>query len=101
MKQAFIRLAVAVILFVNAILTSKGLNPIPFDENLFAEILSNIIAGLGVLWVWWKNNSVTHEARLADEYMHSLKDAKNDRGGENDSDTEEDHSANEPSDAEV
>ena len=61
--KAFIRLVVMAVLAVNAVLTAKGYNPIPFDESAFTEVSTYIVAGLAALWGWWKNNNVTKKAR--------------------------------------
>lgn len=74
MKQAIIRLIISAVLIINAGLTAKGMNPIPFDENLFTEVATNVMAGLSVLWVWWKNNNMTKAAQDAHEYMKNIKE---------------------------
>ena len=61
--KAFIRLAVMIILAVNAVLTSNGMNPIPFDESAFTEVAAYIVAGAAAVWAWWKDNKVTKKAR--------------------------------------
>lgn len=71
--KAIIRLVVAAILMINTALTAKGINPIPFDESVFTEIATQIAAGLGVIWVWWKNNNVTKASQYAQESLNELK----------------------------
>lgn len=66
-SKAIIRLVVTAVLLVNADLTAKGMNPIPFDANTFTEIAAQIVAGLAVIWSWWKNNNVTKAAAYAQE----------------------------------
>lgn len=53
-NKAIIRLVVTAILFVNAMLTTAGKNPIPFDENAVTEFMTQALAALSVLW-WWKD----------------------------------------------
>jgi SPP1 family holin len=72
-KQAFIRIIVALVGTVNAILTAKGLNPIPFDETLVTEWLSYAFDGAMVFLVWWKNSPVTKHAQEAQKYLETLK----------------------------
>lgn len=65
MNERVIAIARIVALFVtaiNAMLTAKGCNPIPFDENLVAETACYIVAGATAIWAWWKNNNVTAKA---------------------------------------
>ena len=42
-SKAIIRLIVAAILLINSILTAKGINPIPFDENAFTDIATQVL----------------------------------------------------------
>lgn len=60
--QAITRLIVTGVLFVNAILTAKGINPIPLDESAVGEVVSMVALGISTLWAWWKNNNITSEA---------------------------------------
>lgn len=69
--MATIRFIVTTLLMVNAYLTAKGLNPIPFDETALTEWL---VYGAGVVsmcWTAWKDNNVTAKAnakkQLADK----------------------------------
>ena len=87
-SMSIIRLIVASLLLINAILTAKGINPIPFDESTFTEIATQIAAGIGCIWVWWKNNNVTKSAQYAQESLKVLKEKHVDDGeaGVNESD---------------
>ena len=73
-KQATIRLIVTVVLMANALLTAKGYNPIPFDDNELTEILTQVAAFASAIWAWWKNNNVTESAQEAQLYLNKLKD---------------------------
>lgn len=75
---AIIRLIVTLILLINSCLTAKGINPIPFDENLFTEIATHVAALLSCLWVWWKNNNVSKIAQEAQTFLDGLKNHKED-----------------------
>lgn len=75
-SKAIIRLVVAGVLLLNSILTAKGINPIPFDENVFTEVATQIAAGLSCVWVWWKNNNVTKNAQYAQESLQALKETQ-------------------------
>lgn len=61
--KAFINLIISVILTVNMGLTLAGKNPIPFDEGAFTSCASCILAGLSIVWSWWKDNDVTKKAQ--------------------------------------
>lgn len=73
MKQAIIRLIVLVILLFNQMLTSMGMNPLPFSEEQIYEAVSSVATVVIALWTWWKNNSVTKHAIAADEYLKELR----------------------------
>lgn len=60
--QAITRLIVTGVLFVNAILTAKGINPIPLDESAVGEVVSMLALAISTLWAWWKNNNITENA---------------------------------------
>lgn len=60
--QAITRLIVTGVLFINAILTAKGINPIPLDESAVGEVVSMIALAISTVWSWWKNNNITTEA---------------------------------------
>lgn len=57
---------------INQILTALKINPLPFDDNTVSAIVTAVFA----LWAWWKNNSFTQKARLADEHLKNLKGDK-------------------------
>ena len=60
--QAITRLVVTAVLFVNAILTAKGINPIPIDESTVGEVISDIALGISTVYTWWKNNNMSENA---------------------------------------
>ncbi|HLW62206.1 MAG TPA: phage holin [Flavobacterium sp.] len=76
MKQAITRLVVLVILLINQALTLFGWNPLPFSEEQIYEGVSSVILVVVAIWTWWKNNSVTEEAQMADNYLKQLKGMK-------------------------
>lgn len=61
--QAIIRLVVTLVLFINAILTAMGKNPIPLDENTISAVISEIASVVAIIWAWWKNANITKEAQ--------------------------------------
>lgn len=54
---------------INQILTAIGKNPIPLDDMAVSTIITSVLA----VWAWWKNNSFTHSAKLADMYLKEVK----------------------------
>lgn len=74
--KAIIRIVALFVTAINAVLTAKGINPIPFDESLVGEVASYIVSGAVAIWNWWKNNNMTREAELAQKYLDNLKSYK-------------------------
>ena len=73
LSKAIIRLLVTFVLVLNAGLTAKGLNPIPFDESAVTDVLTQLFAAGSIVWSWWKNNNVTKKARAQKEISNRLK----------------------------
>lgn len=71
--DAYVRLAVLIVLLGNQTLLLLGYDPLPFDENQIYEGLSTVALVLASLWTYWKNNSITDEAVKADIYLQELK----------------------------
>ena len=71
--KAIIRLLVTLVLVINAGLTAKGLNPIPFDESAVTDVLTQLFAAGSIVWSWWKDNNVTKKARAQKELSKKLK----------------------------
>ena len=71
--KAIIRLLVTFVLVLNAGLTAKGLNPIPFDESAVTDVLTQLFAAGSIVWSWWKDNNVTKKARAQKELSKKLK----------------------------
>ena len=71
--KAIIRLLVTFVLVLNAGVTAKGLNPIPFDESAVTDVLTQLFAAGSIVWSWWKNNNITKKARAQKEISNKLK----------------------------
>lgn len=78
-KETLIRTIALVLSIVNYILTSKGMNPLPFGETEAYEFISMIAMGAASIWAWWKNNSFTKEAIAADKILDDLKKENKER----------------------
>ncbi len=72
-KETIIRTIILVITLINQVLTVLGKNPLPFSDEAIYEALSAVCTAGASLWAWWKNNSFTSAAILADEYKDQLK----------------------------
>ena len=82
--KAIIRLLVALVPVLNIVLVQFGKSPLPFSQEEVNAGLSAVVAVLGILWAWWKNNNMTFEAQLAQKELDKLKDDRNHIGGEGD-----------------
>lgn len=54
---------------LNQILTALNMNPLPLDDNTVSTVITTVFA----LWAWWKNNSFTKHAKMADEFLKEAK----------------------------
>ncbi len=72
-KETIIRTIVLVITLVNQVLTVLGKNPLPFSDEAVYEGISAVCTAGASLWAWWKNNSFTPAAVIADQYMNDMK----------------------------
>ncbi len=77
-KETIIRTIITAIALLNSVLTMTGKNPLPFSEEEMYTGLSSLASVITVIWSWWKNNSFTHNAIVADSYLKDLK--KTDKG---------------------
>lgn len=75
MAMAITRLIITGILFINAMLTMAGKNPIPIDETAVGVFISSLLSAVTILWSWWKNNNITKNALKAQE-TKELMDAR-------------------------
>lgn len=73
MTGTIIRTVCLVLALVNQILTATGHSIIPIDDETVTQLISTAATVITAVISWWKNNSITREARAADEYMHALK----------------------------
>lgn len=75
-KGTIIRTIVLVFALINQSLVLAGWSPLPFDDVQVENSVTILFTIAASLWTWWKNNSVTKEAKQADEYLKELKEIK-------------------------
>ena len=73
-KQTIIRTVILIIALINAILQMFDIKTLPIDNELVNDAVSVVILLAGAISSWWKNNSFSEKARLADEYLKKLKE---------------------------
>lgn len=81
---ALIRLLVALVPAINIVLVQFNMSPLPFTQEEINVGLSAIVAVLGTIWAWWKNNNITLEAQTSQKILDELKRTKDSIGGEGD-----------------
>lgn len=72
--MTIIRTIVLILALLNQSLVLAGMSPLPFDDAELENAVTIIFTVLASLWSWWKNNSVTKNAKEADKYLKELKD---------------------------
>lgn len=79
MKGLWIRTIVLIFALINNALVLAGFSPLPFENEEVEVFLSALFMIGASFWSWWKNNSVSREARQADEYLKELKAKKHNK----------------------
>ena len=77
-KETWVRTILLVLAIVNKILAWKGFSPIPIDDDMVLNIVSDLALIITALVAWWKDNAFTVIAQYHNEQM--LKDKKQARG---------------------
>ena len=72
-KGTIARTLLLLLALFNQALTMGGLNPLPWAESEMYDAISNAITVVASVTAWWKNNSFTKKALLADEHLKKLK----------------------------
>lgn len=76
--ETIARTIVAAIALLNSIMLMIGKAPLNLDENTIYVVVSGIATVITTIWVWWKNNSFTAAAMVADDLMRELKSGRAD-----------------------
>lgn len=73
-KATLARTAILFLAIINHILNAAGLEPLPFEDEQFGEMVSTLLVDGAALVCWWKNNSFTKAAQFGDECMRTVKE---------------------------
>ena len=76
-KDTIIRTVILALALINQILTAFGKSVIPISDETVTQLISAAFTILSSVWAWWKNNSFTYEAIIADEYLREIKNYGN------------------------
>ena len=67
---------VLIFTMVNYVLNIMGKPVININENEIAAWVTAIVGVVGIIYSWYKNQSITHPAQVADDIMKILKDGR-------------------------
>ncbi|GIN71116.1 hypothetical protein J14TS2_15910 [Bacillus sp. J14TS2] len=73
-KATWTRIIVLFLVLINQVSISFfEFEILPFDESNIYEGVSVVLTVGVTIWTAWKNNSITDEAKQADEYLNDLR----------------------------
>lgn len=72
-KETIVRTAVLAFALINQTLMIIGYSPLPFTHEGVGQAVSMALTAAASAWAWWKNNSFTQDAIIADEYLHGVR----------------------------
>lgn len=75
------RTILIIVALVNQGLLIAGKNPLPFEDDQIAQVISFGFIFVTSLVAWWKNNNFTKEAIEAQGYLNDLKTLKKHKTG--------------------
>lgn len=73
-QDTIIRTVLLVLALVNQCLTISGHAILPISDEEVSALISTVFTIITSLMAWWKNNSFTQNAMMADEYLKELKE---------------------------
>lgn len=72
----YVSAVVLIFTMVNYVLNIMGKPVININENEIAAWVTAIVGVVGIIYSWYKNQSITHPAQVADDIMKILKDGR-------------------------
>lgn len=74
--STYVSAVVLIFTMVNYVLNIMGKPVININENKIAAWVTAIVGVVGIIYSWYKNQSITHPAQVADDIMKILKDGR-------------------------
>ena len=74
--STYVSAVVLIFTMVNYVLNIMGKPVININENEIAAWVTAIVGVVGIIYSWYKNQSITHPAQVADDIMRILKDGR-------------------------
>lgn len=75
-KSTIIRTVLLIVALINNCLTISGHSVLPFNDELITQVVSAVFTGVTSIMAWWKNNSFSEAAHMADAHMKEIKNSK-------------------------
>lgn len=74
--STYVSAVILIFTMVNYVLNIMGKPIININENEIAAWVTAIVGVVGIIYSWYKNQSITKPAQVADDVMQILKDGK-------------------------
>ena len=74
--STYVSAVVLIFTMVNYVLNIMGKPVFNINENEIAAWVTAIVGVVGIIYSWYKNQSITHPAQVADDIMKILKDGR-------------------------
>lgn len=74
--STYVSAVVLIFTMVNYVLNIMGKPAININENEIGAWVTAIVGVIGIVYSWYKNQSITHPAQVADDIMRILKDGR-------------------------
>ena len=74
--STYVSAVVLIFTMVNYVLNIMGKPVININENEISAWVTAIVGVVGIIYSWYKNQSITHPAQVADDIMKILKDGR-------------------------
>ena len=74
--STYVSAVVLIFTMVNYVLNIMGKPVININENEIAAWVTASVGVVGIVYSWYKNQSITHPAQVADDIMKILKDGR-------------------------
>ena len=76
-KWTILRTVMMILVIINMLLKAFGVDVINVSENTVLGIIEALIEIGAIISAWWYNNSFTEKAKIADDFIKSLKEEEN------------------------
>ena len=72
-KGTLIRTIILALALINQVLAMFGISPLNIADDDISTVISTAWTIVAAIIAWWKNNSFSDAAIMADEFMNKLK----------------------------